>query len=1580
MKAKIIHFIILFSFLILIQSKEEGKVDILSPDSKYLSSKYASLFQVPISNIKYLFSNGGERTNFELYKAFDNDWNTHWRSEGQQGNNYTNEKTGITYDNLKNFIIITFEKEIYFDKMVYKTDNCNSCEGIGYPTTLKIYSKLSSTPDPYSDADFKLIDTIISEATQDIVLFTFSQTVNCNQIKLEWEEMKTYYPRFEKFTTAKEIQFFIPENEFLNETILNIFSSDDYRFMTLNPEFNSKELIEKIMQNNEHLLNFNTELKNYLERAKLASSGALKFDSKREFTTNQSKAINVIKQRGNIQSYTRNTLKMAMAGTNRQSLGIFTLANETINIYVHSEKNDPLPKLRFSQYIGNTNFLGNEINLIKGKQSLKCNNFNVEGYSIKVIPGGPLYLSNPYTNEEQSQNVKIYIEGGKLFPKFVLDENQSEEQYKHFLEEYNKMYEMNKDKYFDITEIVGIRCMMTVPASLAYNIYKDKTKGPIENLKNWDEYIKNLYSFDGVQYDSSQPYYDIKNIYSNLHIRYSQPFGAAYAAGEHIGIFDEGWLNGAIYGKVFGWGFAHEIGHMMDIPERTVIENSNNMISKFEETFIRKEGSRGAFEQSIKCLTPNDISVYDRGCENKENCNGFFTNVQMNFLIWWYIESLFPGYWGKLDNMYRYNYTISNGMSRTERFILFSNIITGIDLGDYFNRWGFFLNGEGIFFPENASEIYKEKMNTYINEGKIEKNKSLKLWYLDYKEYMLILNNVESCYENKDKYDIEIKKVFYINKSRSIILLPEINCEGHLGFEIYEKDKLIGFTYDNYYVDENEYDDEYIQNYKIIAYDRKLNSSIESEYKTKEINNEVCINNLIKHNSIKDAIEASHENEINIYLLKNTYEGSIEINKKVNIYISDDINDKNITIYKIDSKSLFIIKENGELNIIGKDKKNRIILDGMNIPSKGNLINSLKGTFNGNYLIFQNLNNTEDKGGAISMSSGSLNLNNTLISNNYAGQGAGLYAQISSGGMMSHLNNVVFERNKAKKGASIKNSGEIHLSNCEINNGYANDYGGGLANDEGGIAYLNEVKINNNYANNMGGGLYIDGLTSLTSVTISGNKASLGGGIAYIGGNNRRILNFEKGTLLNNNIANAYGGGIYIKNGIVNLNNGEIYGNKLNIDGNLNKINSEMLYIENGVINIDSIKLEGSIYKSNLCKINLKSSLMKYSDESNIYIDFPNNGVNISLIEGYKYNISSEDLNKIKLLDSNSGSLEIGPENNNILFIPKLLKVIFNKSTLISQEINEEKNNFYYGQVITLSEELFPIKENEYIAKIYDNNGKEYTLGENIKLVSNIEIFYDISYKNEIIFDFGDYEIKNLVIPSDDLYLPAFRKDYSIEKEILYWKDFDNNETFGISNKISAKENKTLVSIYSTGDYYLIQIYAFKIKYESQLLKYQDTISLPELIIPEKNHFNGWYDLYSNKKYDKSLRNILIEKDYYLVAIIIGYVKYYIGDELIIEKIYDINSTFFILNNSNFDNKKIDYWKEKNSDEKYYIDREYSLKEDLELIAVLKEETQEKEGTNSALVISLSIIGALIILIGAFLGYRYFRRKNSKFY
>ena len=424
---RIFFFIILFfNFINIIQT---GKVEELLSDSKYLNDEYISFFQIKPS-IMTLFSNGGERKDHELSKAFDNDFGTQWFSEGQQGMEYTNPITGIIYESLINHIIITFNTTVNIDKMVYKTDNCIGCEGIGYPTELKVYTKIKSDPNeklnPYDDSDFILIEDIISDFTQNIVLFTFEQTLICDQIKLEWAGIKTY-SHIEKFTTAKEIKFFLPETEYLNETILNLFSENDYTHMTLSEEFNNITIIEEIIEQSQKYIKMNENINSILKRAKLAVTGVLKFDEKREFTTNQKAKKNVIQQRGNVASHARNVIKMVWTGTNRQSLGIYALANETITFYVTGEDNDPMPLIRFTQYIGHySNWLGKEFTLRKGKQTYIYNNFQVNSYEIKVISGGPMYILNPYTSDEQSQNIKIYIEGGTIFPTYKLNENEEE--------------------------------------------------------------------------------------------------------------------------------------------------------------------------------------------------------------------------------------------------------------------------------------------------------------------------------------------------------------------------------------------------------------------------------------------------------------------------------------------------------------------------------------------------------------------------------------------------------------------------------------------------------------------------------------------------------------------------------------------------------------------------------------------------------------------------------------------------------------------------------------------------------------------------------------------------------------------------------------------------------------------------------------------------------------------------------------------------------------------------------------------------------------------------------------------------
>ena len=692
--------------------------------------------------------------------------------------------------------------------------------------------------------DIRVLYSLKDLVMEEVENFTYNRLGKKNIIVLEKEievisieiEIKTTTKLCENKIQKSDIEILQPESEKINSNIMNIFDKKDYRMLTLSKEFNKKEFITNLESESKRY-KLSDYSKRFIERIKSVYYGDATYDPRREFTTNKNSASNILYQRGNVDQYARSTLRMTFAGTNRQSTGIYAKSNETITIFAQKgNPNDPLPSIRCTQHLGHwRNWLGKTTNLKEGEQTITVDDFKItEDYTLETFPGGPIYLMNPYTSEEQSQDVSIYIEGGNLFPVFRLDED--EDDYRSKLLEATKLNQQDKTKYFDITEMVGIRTMMTMKATDAYNKYVTLKKSPQENLQNWDIYIKKLLIYDGIQFDKKLPYYNEKNNYVNINFRYVQPYGGAYAYTEHIGIFSESWINSALYlvEEEVGWGFPHEIGHMMDIGERTVSETSNNMIAKYSETYIEKDGTWGPDreENKILYLTPDNVDPLLRGCQSDDIsiCKGFLTNIPLNYLVFWDLESIYHGYWGQIDNMYRYNLTSSTKMTKEEKFVYFSNVILGFDLGYYFTRWGLsFSNGNSIFDESKTSSEYKELMQKAINANLIDTKTKKKYWYLDYKEYNYMNDVGLGCYQDKDEYNIQIIQITYPERDKHILTLPKVKCPGHLGFEIYENNKIIGFTYDYTYTDEALYISSYNPKYKIVAYDRLLDTSKESE-------------------------------------------------------------------------------------------------------------------------------------------------------------------------------------------------------------------------------------------------------------------------------------------------------------------------------------------------------------------------------------------------------------------------------------------------------------------------------------------------------------------------------------------------------------------------------------------------------------------------------------------------------------------------------------------------------------------------------------------------------------------------------
>ena len=266
-----------------------------------------------------------------------------------------------------------------------------------------------------------------------------------------------------------------------------------------------------------------------------------------------------------------------------------------------------------------------------------------------------MYFTNPFTSEEQSQNILIYIEGGEVFPVFKLGGDE-----KQYINDLSKCIELNKKNnltYFDITELENLRSIMTFKASQAYDIYSKKDSiGPQQNLLSWDQYLKDLYQFSGITYGKKYEYYDIKNEYININFRWShyEKGVQAYNAAEHIGITHRTEMTKLLNYNIGDMDIAlpHEIGHAIDIGERVVSETTNNMVAKY--SLVHLEGKcnqwgRSIYEYKVKYLSEDrPTAELLRGCQelvmksDASKCKGYYMNIKnqfnFNYVLWWELE------------------------------------------------------------------------------------------------------------------------------------------------------------------------------------------------------------------------------------------------------------------------------------------------------------------------------------------------------------------------------------------------------------------------------------------------------------------------------------------------------------------------------------------------------------------------------------------------------------------------------------------------------------------------------------------------------------------------------------------------------------------------------------------------------------------------------------------------------------------------------------------------------------------------------------------------------------------------------
>jgi len=185
-------------------------------------------------------------------------------------------------------------------------------------------------------------------------------------------------------------------------------------------------------------------------------------------------------------------------------------------------------------------------------------------------------------------------------------------------------------------------------------------------------------------------------------------------------------------------------------------------------------------------------------------------------------------------------------------------------------------------------------------------------------------------------------------------------------------------------------------------------------------------------------------------------------------------------------------------------------------------------------------------------------------------------------------------------GKLIMNNGSVIADNGVYSNNINNDMGGGGIFIRNGTFIMNGGNIKNNFAGSWGGGVYLhEGVFTMNAGEIYNNitgKASRespyqinfygGGGVYILDG----TFNMKGGEIFNNstpkeNNVNSFGGGVLMKNGMLFMSSGVIYGSTSAL-GNTSSFGNSLYFIQNstaqsGTYNNDTFNLSGN-FESNV--------------------------------------------------------------------------------------------------------------------------------------------------------------------------------------------------------------------------------------------------------------------------------------------------------------------------------------------------------------------------------------------------------------
>ena len=717
----------------------------------YSNEEYSNLFKMDNNNIKSIGNNGGHYSGQVITNAIDGKLDTYWETNKANKGDFTNE------------VEVEFKDAVELNRVVY---GARKSDRKGFAQEFEIYGSTTSKGDTY-----QLVATGSHNKVSGLVEAKFNPT-KFKRVKFKFKNSD------QNWATLSEIAFY--KQDIVSDKIDNLFTNQLKN--ELSEDFNTKEKLQA--------------LENETKGHPLESSFKESLELAKEILNGESSTVKVItaEQHGDMAAYAKNTLKFGF-GNNNQPTGISAKPGDVITVYVDADPSKPLPSLAFSQQEGSFGNWMRTVSLKVGKNVITVPEVPQDGwYKHEVTKGGPIYIVNPYTKEEQPKAPVIRFVSGDKFPFLTKDTN--EEEFKKFLIEYKKAMDEDIAKnpnvldreVLDVFEFVSDHIVWTGTATGAYETYIEQGVNPLDTIKSYNTHMEEIFKYYGL--DGSSEQNDPKYIREN--VRLAQPFAYMYSYTNHIGVLSDVMANHLIPFEDRGpsWGLTHEIGHRMDVNARLYGEVTNNMLPMHMSVYYNKIDNRIPYEANIY---KNVIS---------ENSNKYMEGGAFERLaVYWQLEMYKPGYWASLNKLYRER-NVSLGDEnpnnvKMQYLIKFSSEVIGEDLSEYFARHGFEVNDETK--AETSKYPKPDKKIWYLNNSKAKYEGS---GFTQDTNLEVSLNRVENGIKLTFDVDDKVK--------------PDL-----LGYEILRDGEVIGFTGTNTFTDTNA-DKAKNSKYEVVPYDLNL--------------------------------------------------------------------------------------------------------------------------------------------------------------------------------------------------------------------------------------------------------------------------------------------------------------------------------------------------------------------------------------------------------------------------------------------------------------------------------------------------------------------------------------------------------------------------------------------------------------------------------------------------------------------------------------------------------------------------------------------------------------------------------------